>query len=281
MTTPAIETLSAVACFGGTQGSYRIASAATGTAMRLAVFVPPGAGPFPVLWCLAGLTCTEDNWTQKAGAQRVAAELGLLLVMPDTSPRGEGVPDDPEAAYDFGLGAGFYLDATQAPWATHYRMETHVVRELPEIIAANFPADLARQGITGHSMGGHGALTLALRHPARFRSVSAFAPIVAPSQVPWGQQALGRYLGDDRAAWRAHDAVALIEDGARLPDLLVDQGAADSWLADQLQPERLAAACATADIPLTLRRQPGYDHGYYFVASFVEDHLRWHAARLA
>ncbi len=275
-----METLSEVACFGGRQGSYRIASAATGTAMRFAVFVPPGDGPFPVLWCLAGLTCTEDNWTQKAGAQRVAAELGLMLVMPDTSPRGDGVPDDADKAYDFGLGAGFYLDATQAPWAAHYRMESHVVEELPQVVAANFPADRHAQGITGHSMGGHGALTLALRHPGRYRSVSAFAPIVAPSEVPWGQKALGGYLGPDRAAWRAHDAVALIEDGARLPDCLVDQGEADAWLVDQLQPERLAAACAAAAIPLTLRRQPGYDHGYFFVASFVADHLRWHAARL-
>ncbi len=275
-----MEVLSEAACFGGNQGSYRIASAATGIAMRFAVFVPPGSGPFPVLWCLAGLTCTEDNWSQKAGAQRIAAELGLLLVMPDTSPRGDDVPDDPEAAYDFGLGAGFYLDATQVPWAAHYRMESHIVGELPDVIAANFPADMARQGITGHSMGGHGALTLALRHPGRYRSVSAFAPIVAPSAVPWGQKALGNYLGPDRGVWRAHDAVALIEDGARVADLLVDQGAADSWLADQLQPERLEAACAAAAIPLTLRRQPGYDHGYFFVTSFVEDHLRWHAARL-
>ena len=273
-----IETLSSAKCFGGTQGTYRIASTATGTAMRFAVFVPQGEGPFPVLWFLAGLTCTEDNFTQKAGAQRIAAELGLLLVAPDTSPRGASVADDD--AYDMGQGAGFYLDATQAPWDANFKMYSHLVDEMPGVIAAHFPADVSRQGISGHSMGGHGALTLALRNPGRFASVSAFAPIVAPSQVPWGITALGRYLGDDRAAWRAHDAVALIKNGARLPELLVDQGDADPWLAEQLQPERLEAACAAAAIPLTLRRQPGYDHGYFFVQSFIEDHLRWHAARL-
>ena len=273
-----METLFTSRCFGGTQGSYRIASTATGTAMRFAVFVPPGDGPFPVLWFLAGLTCTEDNFTQKAGAQRVAADLGLILVAPDTSPRGDGVADD--AAFDMGQGAGFYLDATQTPWAAHFRMATHIVDELPGVVAANFPADLDAQGISGHSMGGHGALTLALRHPGRFRSVSAFAPIVAPAQVPWGQKAFAAYLGDDAAAWRAHDAVALIDDGARVAELLVDQGDADPWLAEQLRPELLEAACARAGIALTLRRQPGYDHGYFFVASFIADHLRWHAARL-
>ena len=273
-----METISTARCFGGTQGTYRIDSVATGTAMRFAVFVPLGDGPFPVLWFLAGLTCTEDNFTQKAGAQRVAAELGLILIAPDTSPRGEGVANDD--AYDMGQGAGFYIDATQAPWAPHFRMYSHIVDELPGVIAANFPADMGAQGISGHSMGGHGALTLALRNPGRYRSVSAFAPIVAPSQVPWGQKALGHYLGDDPAAWRAHDAVALIEDGARLPELLVDQGDADPWLAEQLQPERLETACAAAGIALTLRRQPGYDHGYFFVSTFIADHLAWHATRL-
>lgn len=273
-----METISTAKCFGGTQGSYRIDSAATGTAMRFAVFVPPGEGPFPVLWFLAGLTCTEDNFTVKAGAQRIAAELGLILVAPDTSPRGEGVAND--EAYDMGQGAGFYLDATEAPWAPHFTMYSHIVDELPHVIGANFPADMSRQGISGHSMGGHGALTLGLRNPDRFRSVSAFAPIVAPSQVPWGINALGKYLGQDRAAWRRHDAVALIEDGARVPGLLVDQGDADPWLIDQLKPELLEAACAAAGIPLTLRWQPGYEHGYFFVGSFIEDHLRWHAARL-
>ncbi len=275
-----IETLSTAKCFGGTQGTYRIDSAATGTPMRFAVFVPPQEGPRPVLWFLAGLTCTEDNFTQKAGAQRVAAELGLILVAPDTSPRGEGVPDDAAAAYDFGLGAGFYLNATEEPWADNYRMYSHIVEELPGVIAANFPADMELQGISGHSMGGHGALTIGLRNPERFRSVSAFAPIVAPSQVPWGRKALGNYLGADEATWRRHDAVALIEDGARLPELLVEQGDADPWLAEQLRPELLAAACAAAGIPLTLRWQAGYEHGYYFVQSFIADHLRWHASRL-
>ena len=274
-----METLSEVRCFGGTQGVYRIDSEATGTPMRFAVFAPSQPGPRPVLWFLAGLTCTEDNFMAKAGAQRVAAELGLMLVAPDTSPRGEGVADDP--AYDFGMGAGFYIDATEAPWAAHFRMYSHVVDELPGIIAANFPADMLRQGISGHSMGGHGALTLALRNPERYRSVSAFAPIVAPSQVPWGEKALGGYLGADRATWRAHDTVALIEDGARVPELLVDQGEADQFLALQLRPELLEAACRDAGITLTLRRQPGYDHSYFFVQTFIEDHLRWHSARLS
>ena len=256
-------------------------SVATGTPMRFAAFVPPQAldgARVPVVWFLAGLTCTEENFTAKAGAQRVAAELGLLLVAPDTSPRGEGVPDDP--AYDFGQGAGFYVDATEAPWAQHFRMRSYIEAELPALVAAALPADLARQGIMGHSMGGHGALTIALRNPGRFRAVSAFAPICAPMRCPWGEKALGGYLGEDRAAWRAYDATALIEDGARVPDLLVDQGLADGFLESQLKPELLEAACAAAGIPLTLRRQAGYDHSYFFIASVVEDHLRWHAARL-
>ncbi|MCK8785363.1 S-formylglutathione hydrolase [Roseomonas sp. NAR14] len=279
----ALEPVSAARCFGGTQHVFRHQSRATGTPMRFAAFVPPqaAAGPVPVLWFLAGLTCTEENFTVKAGAQRVAAELGLMLVAPDTSPRGEGVPDDPDGAYDFGLGAGFYLDATEAPWSTHYRMESYVVEELSELVAAALPAHPARQGIMGHSMGGHGALTLALRHPDRYRSVSAFAPIASPMRCPWGEKALSGYLGPDRAAWRGHDACALIEDGARLPALLVDQGTADGFLETQLRPELLEAACAAAGIPLTLRRQAGYDHSYFFIASFVEDHLRWHAATLA
>jgi S-formylglutathione hydrolase len=216
----------------------------------------------------------------KAGAQRAAAELGLLLVAPDTSPRGEGVPDDPEGAYDFGLGAGFYVDAAEQPWAKHYRMWSYVSRELPELVAAELPADMGRQGVMGHSMGGHGALTLALRNPGRFAAVSAFAPIASPMNCPWGEKALGGYLGPDRAAWRAHDGCALIDDGARVPDLLVDQGTADNFLHTQLKPELLEEACARAGIPLTLRRQEGYDHSYFFIASFIEDHLRWHAARL-
>ncbi len=273
-----METLARAACHGGVQGFHSHVSNSTGTAMRFGVFVPPGNGPFPVLWCLAGLTCTEETFAIKAGAQRLAAELGLMLVTPDTSPRGEAVADDP--AWDMGQAASFYLDATAAPWAAHFRMRTWLIDELPALIGAQFPADMARQGITGHSMGGHGALTLALKHPGRFKSVSAFAPIVAPTQVPWGRKALPAYLGDDPAAWAAHDACALIDGGARVAELLVDQGEADAFLAEQLQPERLDAACTSAGIPLTLRRHAGYDHGYWFVQSFVADHLRWHAARL-
>ena len=281
------EVVSRARCFGGEQRVLRHASAETGTEMRFAAFVPPqalagapGGTRVPVVWFLAGLTCTEENFTVKAGAQRVAAELGLLLVAPDTSPRGEGVPDDPDKAYDFGLGAGFYVDATQDPWAKHYRMRSYIERELPALVGAELPADLARQGIMGHSMGGHGALTLALRNPGRFKAVSAFAPIAAPMRCPWGEKALGGYLGPDRAAWRQYDATALIEDGARVPDILVDQGSADGFLENQLKPELLEAACSRAGIPLTLRLQEGYDHSYFFIASFVEDHLRWHAARL-
>ena len=273
-----METLARAACHGGVQSFYSHVSNSTGMAMRFGVFVPPGNGPFPVLWCLAGLTCTEETFAIKAGAQRLAAELGLMLVTPDTSPRGDGVADDP--AWDMGQAASFYLDATAEPWAAHYQMRTWLIDELPGLIGAQFPADMARQGITGHSMGGHGALTLALKHPDRFKSVSAFAPIVAPTQVPWGRKALPAYLGDDPEAWAAHDACALIDGGARLAELLVDQGEADAFLAEQLQPERLEVACARASIPLTLRRHAGYDHGYWFVQSFVADHLRWHAARL-
>ena len=272
------ETISSAQCFGGTQGFYRHTSTETGTPMRFAVFTPPGDGPFPVLWFLAGLTCTEENFTIKAGAQRVAAELGLMLVAPDTSPRGDGVAND--EAYDLGQGASFYVDATEAPWSPHFRMHSYVTRELPQLLANHFPADMSAQGITGHSMGGHGALTIGLSAPGQYRSVSAFSPIVAPSQVPWGEKALTAYLGADRAKWRTHDAVALIEDGARVAALLVDQGEADPFLANQLRPELLAKACADAGIPLTLRIQPGYDHSYYFIASFIEDHLRWHRERL-
>lgn len=278
----ALEEISAAKCFGGTQFVFRHVSSETSCPMRLAVFVPPAAerAPVPVVWFLSGLTCTEENFTVKAGAQRVAAERGLMLIAPDTSPRGEGVPDDPAGSYDFGLGAGFYVDATEEPWAKHYRMRSWLERELPGIVGEELPADMARQGIMGHSMGGHGALTMALREPSRFRSVSAFAPIVSPMNCPWGEKALSGYLGADRAAWRAYDACALIEDGARVSELLVDQGTADGFLAAQLKPELLEAACEKARIPLTLRRQEGYDHSYYFIASFVADHLRWHAERL-
>lgn len=275
-----IETLSEARAFGGVQGVYRHASSATGTAMTFSVFVPPHApgARLPVLWYLSGLTCTHANVTEKGEYRRACAEQGLIFIAPDTSPRGADVADDP--AHDLGQGAGFYVDATEAPWTPHFRMRSYIVAELPALVAAHFPVDLGRQGITGHSMGGHGALTIALRAPGRFASVSAFAPISAPSDCPWGHKALGAYLGGDRAAWRAYDACALIEDGARLPELLVDQGADDAFLGEQLKPDRLEAACAAAGIPLTLRRQPGYDHSYYFVSSFMADHLAWHAARL-
>ena len=277
-----MEIVSTAHAHGGIQGVYRHASSATSTDMTFSVFVPAHetGARLPVVWYLSGLTCTHANVTEKGEYRRLCAELGLILVAPDTSPRGQQVPDDAAAAYDFGLGAGFYVDATMSPFAAHYRMWTYITDELPRLIAAEFPVDTARQGIFGHSMGGHGALTIALGMPGRYRAVSAFAPIVAPSQVPWGQKALGGYLGDDPAAWRAHDAVALIEDGARVADLLVDQGGADTFLADQLKPELLEAACAAAGIPLTLRIQPGYDHSYYFISTFMEDHLRWHAERL-
>lgn len=277
-----METVSTNRAFGGVQGVYRHASAACGTDMTFSVYVPPHApgAKLPVVWYLSGLTCTHANVTEKGEYRRLCAELGLIFVAPDTSPRGEGVADDPDGAYDFGLGAGFYVDATQPPFATHYHMWSYVTEELPALVAAEFPADMARQSIMGHSMGGHGALTIGLTFPDRFKAVSAFAPIVAPSQVPWGQKALGGYLGKDNAAWRRHDAVALIEDGARVADLLVDQGEADPFLAEQLRPDLLDAAYSAAGIPLTLRLQPGYDHSYYTISTFMEDHLRWHSARL-
>lgn len=276
-----MEVISDVKAHGGRQLVVRHASTSTGTNMVFAVFLPPQAEQgtkLPVVWYLSGLTCTHANVTEKGEYRAACAELGLIFVAPDTSPRGEGVADDP--AYDLGQGAGFYVDATQDPWAPHFRMWTYVTEELPALVAAEYPVDMARQAITGHSMGGHGALTVALRDPKRFRSVSAFAPIVAPGQVPWGQKALGRYLGENRLGWRKHDAVALIEDGARLPELLVDVGGGDPFLDSELKPELLESACADAGIALTLRRQPGYDHSYYFISTFMADHLRWHAARL-
>ncbi|MDB5721385.1 MAG: fghA [Alphaproteobacteria bacterium] len=276
-----VETVSSAKSFGGTQGVFRHRSRETGTDMQFGVYLPPQAeagAPLPVLYYLSGLTCTHANVTDKGGFQRVCAELGLILVAPDTSPRGADVPDDPD--YDFGQGAGFYVDATQAPFSTNYRMYSYIRDELPELIEGNFPADRSRRSITGHSMGGHGALTMALRNPDRYRSVSAFAPIVAPSEVPWGEKALGRYLGPDPAAWRQHDTVALIESGARVNEILVDQGTSDNFLDQQLKPERLEAACREAGIPLILRRQSGYDHSYFFISTFMEDHLRWHWERL-
>ena len=277
-----METVSTTLSHGGVQGVYKHASTATDTEMTFSVFVPPHADGtrLPVVWYLSGLTCTHANVTEKGEYREVCARLGLVLVAPDTSPRGEAVPDDPTGAYDFGLGAGFYVDATEEPFASNYRMWTYVTTELPALVESSFPVDLTRQAIMGHSMGGHGALTIGLRHPDRFRSVSAFSPIVAPSQVPWGQKAFEGYLGADRAAWRKHDAVALIDDGARIRDILIDQGTADPFLAEQLRPQLLERACAAAGIALTLRMQPGYDHSYYFISTFMADHLRWHAARL-
>ncbi|MEQ7873917.1 S-formylglutathione hydrolase [Sphingomonas sp. ASV193] len=276
-----METISETRSHGGVQGVYRHQSAATGTDMSFSAFVPdhPAGTRLPVLWYLSGLTCTQANVTEKGEYRAACAAAGIVFVAPDTSPRGEGVADD--EGYDLGQGAGFYIDATESPWAPHFAMWRYVAEELPAIVADSFPVDLDRQGITGHSMGGHGALTLALGLPGRFRSVSAFAPIVAPSQVPWGRKALGAYLGGDEAKWRRHDAVALIEDGARVDALLVDVGEADPFLEQQLRPELLEQACAKADIPLTLRRQPGYDHSYYFVSTFMADHVAWHAERLA
>ncbi len=276
-----LETIATNRAHGGVQGVYRHESTATGTPMTVSVFVPDHeeGAQLPVLWYLSGLTCTHANVTEKGEYRAACSEHGVIFIAPDTSPRGDDVPDD--AAYDFGKGAGFYVDATEEPWTANFRMRSYVEDELPGLILREFPmADMARQGITGHSMGGHGALTMGLRNPDRFRSVSAFAPIVAPSQCPWGKKALGGYLGQDRAAWRLHDAVALIEDGARLPELLVDQGDADAFLTEQLQPELLAAACRDAGIALTLRMQPGYDHSYYFISSFMADHVAWHADRL-
>jgi len=278
-----IETLSEQRCFGGTQGFYRHASTTTGGAMKFGVFMPPLAAgaKAPVLTYLAGLTCNEETFAIKAGAQRLAAELGLVLVTPDTSPRDTGI-DGATGDWEFGEGAGFYLDATTPAFAPRFRMYSYVTQELPGVIGAHFAgADLARQGLFGHSMGGHGALTIALKNPGRYRSVSAFAPIVIPSEVPWGHKALPRYLGEDRAAWRAYDATALIEDGARFAGtLLVDQGDADKFLDTQLRPEYLERACRANGQALELRRQPAYDHSYWFIQSFVEDHLRHHAQAL-
>jgi S-formylglutathione hydrolase len=278
----ALETLSEHAAFGGVQGFYRHASDSIGLPMKLGVYRPPQAlvgARVPALIWLGGLTCTEETFAIKAGAQRAAAELGLMLVTPDTSPRDTGVAGA-DASWDFGNGAGFYLDATQAPWAARWRMESYVTRELPELLAEHFPWRRESLGLFGHSMGGHGALTLALRHPGAYRSVSAFAPVAAPMQCPWGVKAFTNYLGADRSAWAAHDATELVKSGARAPTLLVDQGLADKFLDEQLMIDRFEAACQDAGQSLTLRQHAGYDHGYFFIASFVEDHLRFHADAL-
>jgi S-formylglutathione hydrolase len=280
-----LELVSSNRAFGGTQGVYKHASSATKTEMTFSVFVPPheADAKLPIVWYLSGLTCTHANVTDKGEYRKICAELGLIFIAPDTSPRGpdvngDDVPDDD--AYDFGKGAGFYVDATQEPWAKHYQMRSYIENELPGIIAANFPADMGRQAITGHSMGGHGALTIGLRNPDRFKSISAFAPIVSPLNCPWGEKALAGYIGPDKSAWREYDACALIEDGARTPALLVDQGSADNFLEEQLKPHLLTEACEKAGIDLTLNMRGGYDHSYYFISTFMADHLRWHAARL-
>ncbi len=277
-----VETLSEHGSFGGVVGFYRHHSEVNDCEMRFSVFVPPQAeqGVVPVLTYLAGLTCTEETFMIKSGAQRDAARLGLMLVACDTSPRGESVPEDPDGGWDFGLGAGFYLDATRSPWSSHYNMYSYVTEELPALVAAHFAGDPARQGIFGHSMGGHGALTIGLRNPAIFTSISAFAPICAPMRCPWGEKAFSGYLGTDRDGWRTYDTTELlgtIGDAASRPPLLVDQGLADSFLADQLHPHLLEDACARVGYPLRLRRHEKYDHGYYFIASFMRDHLEHHA----
>jgi S-formylglutathione hydrolase len=279
--TKKMEILSENKSQGGRQLVVKHPSAATSTDMVFSIYLPPQAESgkkLPVVWYLSGLTCTHANVTEKGEYRAACAEHGLIFVAPDTSPRGPDVPND--EAYDFGQGAGFYVDATQDPWAKNFRMWSYVTDELPKLIEAEYPVDMKRQGITGHSMGGHGALTIALNHPGRFRSVSAFAPIVAPGQVPWGQRALAGYLGEDRAAWRRHDAVALIEGGSSVDEILVDVGTADPFIENELRPELLEAACVEAGIALTLRRQPGYDHSYYFISTFMGDHLAWHAERL-
>ncbi|WP_374527142.1 S-formylglutathione hydrolase [Novosphingobium sp.] len=275
-----MEQVSANRSHGGTQGVYTHQSKVTGTPMTFSVFVPdhePGT-KLPVLWYLSGLTCTHANVTEKGEFRAACAEAGIAFIAPDTSPRGDDVPDD--EGYDFGKGAGFYVDATQAPWAAHFKMRSYIEQELPALVAEHFPIHMGRQGITGHSMGGHGALTIGLRNPDRFRSVSAFSPIVSPMNCPWGEKALTGYLGADQTAWREYDACALIEDGARLPDLLVDQGEADNFLHEQLKTGLLTMACKKAGIPATIRMQPGYDHSYYFISTFMAEHVRWHAAKL-
>ena len=280
-----VETLNETNCFGGRIGFYRHDSAVNNCAMRFSVFVPPGASSdkLPVVTFLSGLTCTEENFMIKSGAQRVAAELGLMLVSPDTSPRGDDVPDDPDGDYDFGLGAGFYVNATQSPWSAHYQMYDYITSELQDVVFENFPGDRGRHALTGHSMGGHGALTIGLRNMHLFRSLSAFAPICTTLHSPWGRKALGYYLGEDTAGWHDYDAAEVARnatDTGHYSKILVDQGGSDEWLSEQLKPELFEAACEASGLPLELRTHDGYDHGYYFISTFIEDHLRFHAAEL-
>ena len=277
-----LETLSETRCFGGKMGFYRHSSSANDCDMQFSVFVPPQAADsaVPVVTFLSGLTCTEANFMVKSGAQRIAADLGIMLVSPDTSPRGEGVPDDPDDEYDFGLGAGFYLNATAEPWSRHYNMYDYVMNELQPAVFDNFPGDASRHGLTGHSMGGHGALTIGLKHPEVFKSLSAFAPICTTLHSLWGQKALRYFLGSEKSAWHEYDACEVarnVAGGARRPTILVDQGADDAYLAEQLKPDLFVAACAESGLSLELRMHDGYDHGYYFISTFVEDHLRHHA----
>lgn len=281
-----MKTLTTNKSHGGTQGVYSHASSSTNTEMTFSVFVPNGDGPFPVLWYLSGLTCTHANVTEKGEYRAACAQHGIIFIAPDTSPRGpdlngDGVADDPDGAYDFGLGAGFYIDATEAPFAAHYQMRTYIEKELPQLIGAQFPqADMSRQSITGHSMGGHGALTIGLRNPDMFKSISAFSPIVSPINCPWGEKALSGYLGADKTAWRAYDACALIEDGARSKPILIDQGKGDDFFEPQLKTHLFGQACARTDQTANIRMQEGYDHSYYFISTFMAEHVAWHAKYL-
>lgn len=278
-----LEFISDNCCFDGSQLRFRHAAETLGCDIHCSIYLPPQAaqGPVPVLYWLSGLTCTDENFVHKAGAQRYAAEHGVALVSPDTSPRGEGVADDPDAAWDFGLGAGFYVNATEAPWSSHYRMYDYITAELPALIAGNFPVQAERCSIFGHSMGGHGAIVAALRNPGRYASVSAFAPIVAPSRCPWGEKALGHYLGPDRETWKQYDSCELISAGAAQLPLLVDQGEADNFLAEQLQTPLLESACRERGFRADIRYQPGYDHSYFFIASFIGSHIAFHAQAIA
>jgi S-formylglutathione hydrolase len=277
-----MEQISENRSFGGQQLRFSHASKTLDCGMHFSVYLPPAAqqGPVPVLYWLSGLTCTDENFVQKAGAQQYAAKHGVAIVAPDTSPRGEGVPDDPDAAYDFGLGAGFYVNAEQAPWSSHYRMYDYVVNELPALVTANLPLDGERAGVFGHSMGGHGALTIALKNPDRYRSASAFAPICSPLNCPWGHKALGHYIGEDREVWKQYDTTELVRTAERHIPMLVDQGEADNFLAEQLKTDLLEQACAEARYPITIRRQAGYDHSYFFIASFVGEHIEFHMQHL-